>query len=744
MSDKMEKLCVVMPVYNEESIIKTVLAKWDDTLSSLGIDYEIRPYNDGSKDNSLAVMRDMANGRNAIHVKDKPNGGHGNTILTGYREAVADGFDWVFQVDSDDEMGPEKFVDLWTKRNDYDFLVGRRDGRVQALPRKIISFISRLCVRLFYGKSIWDVNTPYRLMRVSAFKDFYGSIPIATFAPNVILSGLAAKHGLRSCEIPVPQHDRTTGEVSIKKWKLLKAAIKSFWQTIVFALGFRVVVSIAIISIFAILVLLAHIPNFSMCTSIDLNVWALGGRIMTEGGRLYIDYFDHKGPIIFLLNALGQLLWTEYYGVLAIEWLLFILGSILIWKGLRRRLGVLTGTFFVLSMLVLKFSDCFYARSESFAIEYVIMAIGLLLLRMDFATCAVAGAGFSFTFFIKQTLICPFVGLFIFLALYLQGKQRLSCIGAFVSSALASAAIVLVWMQSCGILQEYWRDCFVFNILYQNSNQVFKNGFSVGALIRSVYHTIENVGPFFGLACAGLVAIVFLSPIRNRRLSGALFGGWVVWLAMDILFVARCARHYDYYYIPIRVACVLSVLPLVGLCEKFFLDDGTNKVRCWLLAICTLIPIIFPLFFEEVARIAFFLQTKKGTLSQTEFVLQEIAKVDKDVPLFVWGNNTELFMLSNRKSISPYYYWTPLVVDGLLSDEEIEDFVRRFTSNDVIVVEKFGDNVKYGGGIFEDGGVYGDSKVKMKLREVLSENYTEITGNEDGPHIYLPKTMAGS
>ena len=148
MSDKMEKLCVVMPVYNEESIIKTVLAKWDDTLSSLGIDYEIRPYNDGSKDNSLAVMRDMANGRNAIHVKDKPNGGHGNTILTGYREAVADGFDWVFQVDSDDEMGPEKFVDLWTKRNDYDFLVGRRDGRVQALPRKIISFTPSSSIKI--------------------------------------------------------------------------------------------------------------------------------------------------------------------------------------------------------------------------------------------------------------------------------------------------------------------------------------------------------------------------------------------------------------------------------------------------------------------------------------------------------------------------------------------------------------------------------------------------------------------
>lgn len=229
-----ERLCVVMPVYNERAAIGNVLRKWDSALSSLGIDYCIRAYNDGSKDDTLSVMLETAKlaGSGRIKVCDKPNGGHGNTILTGYRDAVEAGYDWIFQVDSDDEMGPEKFAELWSHRADYDFLVGIRDGRVQALPRRIISLVSRLSVRLFYGKGVWDVNTPYRLMRVSAFKDFFNEIPLSTFAPNVALSGLAARHGLRFFETQVPQHDRTTGEVSIRKWKLFKAAAKSFWQTI--------------------------------------------------------------------------------------------------------------------------------------------------------------------------------------------------------------------------------------------------------------------------------------------------------------------------------------------------------------------------------------------------------------------------------------------------------------------------------------------------------------------------------
>lgn len=231
-----ERLCVVMPVYNEQDAIGLVLEKWSHALDAIGVDYTIRPYNDGSKDRSLSVMRSVAERLTRVDVRDKANGGHGNTILTGYRDAVKDGFDWVFQIDSDDEMGPEKFGELWTHRCDYDFLVGIRDGRVQTLPRKVISLVSRCCVKIFYGrKTIWDVNTPYRLMRANAFKDIFMAIPITTFAPNVIISGMVARKRLLYFEILVPQHDRTTGEVSIKKWKLLKSAVKSFYQTIMFS-----------------------------------------------------------------------------------------------------------------------------------------------------------------------------------------------------------------------------------------------------------------------------------------------------------------------------------------------------------------------------------------------------------------------------------------------------------------------------------------------------------------------------
>ncbi len=229
-------LTVVMPVYNEAEAVGGVLEKWKMMLDSLSIRYRICAYNDGSKDNTSGVIAETAKrlGGRILPI-NKPNSGHGPTILQGYRAASEDSV-WIFQIDSDDEMGPESFPELWGLRNQYDFLIGQRDGRKQPLARKIVSFVSRLCVRVFYGRGVWDVNTPYRLMRTEKFAEFYKQIPDDTFAPNVIVSGLAAKHKFRMLEVRVPQHDRTTGEVSIKKWKLLKAAAKSFWQTILFSM----------------------------------------------------------------------------------------------------------------------------------------------------------------------------------------------------------------------------------------------------------------------------------------------------------------------------------------------------------------------------------------------------------------------------------------------------------------------------------------------------------------------------
>lgn len=225
-------LIAVMPVYNEEDCIENVLTLWIKALSKLNISYRILAINDGSKDKTSQALGKFGDNDN-VQIINKSNSGHGPTILFGYRLAVKDA-EWVFQCDSDNEMDPCHFKTLWERRDQFDALFGFRAGRKQNFGRKIITLISRLAVRLFFGAGVRDVNTPYRLIRSELLEKIIKRIPDNTFAPNIIISGCIARSGARIFQIPVPHQSRKTGQVSIVKWKLWKSAFKAFQQTISF------------------------------------------------------------------------------------------------------------------------------------------------------------------------------------------------------------------------------------------------------------------------------------------------------------------------------------------------------------------------------------------------------------------------------------------------------------------------------------------------------------------------------
>ncbi|MCB0993996.1 MAG: glycosyltransferase family 2 protein [Acidimicrobiales bacterium] len=223
-------LVVVMPVYNEEAVLAHTVESWLAVLDDLGVDYRLLVLNDGSRDGTGEVVARLAD-HPRVEGITKQNEGHGPTILRGYRDAVQRSA-WVFQVDSDDEMPATSFTSLWAERDRADAVFGYRTGREQTTDRKLITRIARLTTRLAYGCRLRDVNTPYRLMRAEVLAPIVEQIPADTFAPNVVISGALARTGARVVEVPVPHVPRSTGEVSIIGMKALKAAARSFLQSI--------------------------------------------------------------------------------------------------------------------------------------------------------------------------------------------------------------------------------------------------------------------------------------------------------------------------------------------------------------------------------------------------------------------------------------------------------------------------------------------------------------------------------
>ncbi len=230
MKIKIPELAVIIPVYNEEGIIREVIEQWYQEFCKLEASFKIHIYDDGSQDQTLTILRQLEQQYSSLIVHCKSNSGHGPTILQGYLENID--AKWIFQVDSDNEMEAKYFKELWNYRNEYDFILGRRQQRNQNMSRAMVSWFSQIIINNFYGKGICDVNAPYRLLRTDKFKPCLYSLPLKTFAPNVIITGYANLMQLKSLEVFVSHNDRQSGQVSLKKFKLFKAAILSTLQTL--------------------------------------------------------------------------------------------------------------------------------------------------------------------------------------------------------------------------------------------------------------------------------------------------------------------------------------------------------------------------------------------------------------------------------------------------------------------------------------------------------------------------------
>lgn len=235
-----------MPAYNEEEAIEGVVTDWMHKLDALAIDYQLRLYDDGSRDRTLTIAQHLASTIDRLLVIGHSNRGHGPTILRGYHEAKSE---WIFQTDSDGEIGSEPFAELWHHRQDFDLLLGVRQGRQAPWVRRLMTATARGTTRLLLGprtggrpqmpgEVIRDANVPYRLMRRERLVPLLGLIPPDTFAPNVAISGLAMAAGLRIHQHPVPSLLRAGGQPSLRHTKLLRAAARSWFETAAIAWHF--------------------------------------------------------------------------------------------------------------------------------------------------------------------------------------------------------------------------------------------------------------------------------------------------------------------------------------------------------------------------------------------------------------------------------------------------------------------------------------------------------------------------
>ncbi len=225
-----ETLYLVMPAYNEEANIEDVVRQWHpvaERVNAEGGEARVVIANDGSKDGTFSILSQLQNSYKYLLPLDKPNSGHGATVLYLYRYALEHGADYVFQTDSDGQTLPDEFWQMWEHRHDYDFQIGTRGGRQDGFSRIVVTRTLRIVVWLMFHVWVKDSNTPFRLMNAKRLQAVMEYIPQDFFLANVAVSAIAVKKKEKIGWYPITFRPRQGGVNSINLKRIFKIGLKS-------------------------------------------------------------------------------------------------------------------------------------------------------------------------------------------------------------------------------------------------------------------------------------------------------------------------------------------------------------------------------------------------------------------------------------------------------------------------------------------------------------------------------------
>jgi dolichol-phosphate mannosyltransferase len=229
------RVTVVLPTYNEVENLPTMVGD----LFGLNLDgLHILVADDNSPDGTGKLAEELAetHGEDRMTVLHRPGKqGLGRAYVDGITRAIADGAEFVVQMDSDlshpVEVVPQMLGVLHAAGADVvigsRYVIGGTLSEDWQLHRRALSTWANLYVRVLLGMRIRDVTSGFKMWRASTLNKInLGTIYSDGYSFQVEMHHRAVHHGLRIIEIPIHFKDRRDGTSKMS----LKVQLESAWM----------------------------------------------------------------------------------------------------------------------------------------------------------------------------------------------------------------------------------------------------------------------------------------------------------------------------------------------------------------------------------------------------------------------------------------------------------------------------------------------------------------------------------
>ncbi len=212
------KYSVVVPVFNEQEVLPISYPRLKGVMDTLG-DYEMIFVNDGSRDDTLKILKDIASKDAAVKVISfSRNFGHQEAVSAGMAEC---GGQAVIIIDCDLQDPPEvipQMVEKW--KSGADIVYGQRTKRKgETIFKKLTAWIYYKTLKVLGGQYIPENTGDFRLIDRKVC-DTLNAMP----EKNRFLRGMAAWSGYRQEPLEFVRDERAAGKTKYSMKKMLKLA----------------------------------------------------------------------------------------------------------------------------------------------------------------------------------------------------------------------------------------------------------------------------------------------------------------------------------------------------------------------------------------------------------------------------------------------------------------------------------------------------------------------------------------
>ena len=433
-----------------------------------------------------------------------------------------------------------------------------------------------------------------------------------------------------------------------------------------------------------------HLPNFPIgkAPQEDAGLFLYAGQLLLQGGLPYRDVWDHKPPLIYVIDALGLLLGGgSPIGVWALQALAYVVAAVVGYRAFARAFGTRAALFGTLAWLfaaprMFLFEGYFSNFVQCFVAPAQLAALALFLdeerqRRRTWRSFAIgATAGYA-------ALLTPAaLGLWLALGIYVVGGRLRGGAfrGALARGTLMAAGAALpvlitgATLAAAGILGDAWDQAVRYNSTYTGSVTWTSRATSLASGLL-----LLGSGGFLFVALAGATAAAVELRYRTilPRASDArrLVGVALLALPLEIALGSSSGREHGYYW--------LAALPSLGVLAAFaaftfegrVVPDLARRLRrpAAVVATAALVAGVLLLAARPVplmVRVA--VSREDGLTSSAVAYLRE--RTGPDDTVLIWGSRSAVNFVADRRSPTRYVYqYAPLWTRGYDSSTHIAE-----------------------------------------------------------------------